>query len=270
MTCEDFRKMMVDSLKQNDETPMPKPLAAHLAACPNCRQEMTDLRQSWNMLEELPEEIPSPALRQLFNEQFDGELSRMRHLSSASGASRKGKGFSFLRMLRWQPAWQFATILLLLFIGYVGGSLSQKPAETEFRKLSLEAEEMRRELSLVRLDASSAGDRLQGVRSCAQLSEPGDEIITRLMTILQSDSNIHVRLAAVDALYLFGDRPGVRQGVTQALTRQQSPLMQVALIDLLVAWREKRAVDHLKILAEDGHLDSGVSKRAKEGLEKLL
>jgi len=241
----------------------------HLAICPACQREWDELSNSWQSFASMPEEEPGPGLRQKFYTQLEQELAQFEDQSASikRPVLKKIRNWSFLT---WQPAWQFATTVLLLGIGFTAGYFYQRPGHAALEQATHQAESMRQELSLVMLDRSSAGERLQGVRTCAQLNDPGEAVIHRLLTILSGDENIQVRLAAVDALYLFGDQPHVRQGVTLALQKQESPLMQVALIDLLVAWREKQAVDSFKALAGDGRLDAQVQTRAKEGLEKLL
>ena len=52
---------------------------------------------------------------------------------------------------------------------------------------------------------------------------------------VQYDSNLSVRLAAVDALRAELDSPDVSDGLAMALERQESPLLQVALTDALLA-----------------------------------
>ena len=50
-----------------------------------------------------------------------------------------------------------------------------------------------------------------------------------------------MRLAAVDALHSFGASPVTRAAVVQSIRKQDTPLVQIALIDLLVDLKEKEA-----------------------------
>jgi hypothetical protein len=66
-----------------------------------------------------------------------------------------------------------------------------------------------------------------------------------------------VRLAAVDALRAAIDDPNVVAGLAMALERQESPLLQVALSDALLA-AEQPAVEAVRgVLARD-ELDPAV------------
>jgi HEAT repeat protein len=94
-------------------------------------------------------------------------------------------------------------------------------------------------------------------------------VLTALLDTLMHDSNVNVRLAAIDALRQFGSQQVVRNGVVQALTRQDSPMVQMALIDLVVDWREKESVDTLRILSQNQNLNEAVRERAQDGLMQL-
>jgi len=57
---------------------------------------------------------------------------------------------------------------------------------------------------------------------------------------------VDVRLAALDALGRHGNQPQVRAGLLDALQAQQSPLVQVAVIDLIVELRDTKAIEELR------------------------
>jgi HEAT repeat protein len=86
---------------------------------------------------------------------------------------------------------------------------------------------------------------------------------------LNRDPNVNVRLAAVDALYLFYDHPEVKEGLIHSLAGQTSALVQMSLVNLLVEIRERRAVEALERLIQDQNLNPKVKKRAEMGLTQL-
>ena len=86
--------------------------------------------------------------------------------------------------------------------------------------------------------------------SWAYQAEPSDrEVLGALVTAVNHDTNVNVRLAAVDALRRFAASPETRRAVVDALPSQTTPLVQVALIDLLVDFKERNAAGALKKLA---------------------
>jgi hypothetical protein len=83
------------------------------------------------------------------------------------------------------------------------------------------------------------------------------EVVAALLERVEYDSNVSVRLAAVDALRAAIDNPNVVAGLAMALERQESPLLQVALSDALLA-AEQPAVEAVRgVLARD-ELDPAV------------
>jgi HEAT repeat protein len=90
-----------------------------------------------------------------------------------------------------------------------------------------------------------------------------------LLQTLREDSSVDVRLAALDALTRYGGRPDVRKGLIDALEGQQSPLVQVALIDALVDIHGTGAIQQLKKLQQDPKADPSVRKHAEWGVAQL-
>ena len=60
------------------------------------------------------------------------------------------------------------------------------------------------------------------------------KVLDALLHTLRYDNSVDVRLAALDVLSRYSNRPEVHQGLVEALQGQQSPLVQLSLIDVLV------------------------------------
>jgi hypothetical protein len=80
---------------------------------------------------------------------------------------------------------------------------------------------------------------------------------------------VNVRLAAVDALHAFGSSAVMHSAVAQAMARQTTPLVQIALIDLLTDLKEREAAPELRALANNPSTDAGVRQHASLALEKF-
>ncbi len=67
MSCEQLKtwwpEYWDDGLGQEER----RMLEAHFASCEECRREARELRETWMALGSLPEEEPSPMLRQRFD-----------------------------------------------------------------------------------------------------------------------------------------------------------------------------------------------------------
>ena len=80
---------------------------------------------------------------------------------------------------------------------------------------------------------------------------------------------MNVRLAAVDALRPFAASPVARKGIVQSLLRQESPMVQAALIDLIVEIKEKPARASLEMVSSGETFNPAIRERAKKALGEL-
>jgi hypothetical protein len=142
-----------------------------------------------------------------------------------------------------------------------GGNSAEQMAE-----LRDEMRGMRQLVTLSLLQQQSAAERLRGV-SWSYRAEPDDvEVLSALLTTINQDANVDVRLAAIDALRKFADSPVAQRGIGQALPRQQSPLVQIELIDLITEFRIRSARPQLQRLADLPDLDENVRRRVEQAL----
>ncbi len=271
MNCRNIKTMFPDYLI-GDLSPQDKlSVQAHLADCTACRGELESLGAVWTKLGVLPEEEPSERLRA----RFYGMLAAYKQGLEHERATRGWRHVFSLRLRRWGPRRAVAQLggaVALLAVGLAAGFWLRPAPDTAADILSLrrEMQDMRSTLAMSLLDNSSASERLRGVSLSARLDHPDERLLESLLKTLDSDPSSNVRLAVVDALYLFRDHASVRQRLSDSLARQASPLVQVALIDLIVSLRERRAADALKALIESERLAPEVRQRAQQGLETLL
>lgn len=102
-----------------------------------------------------------------------------------------------------------------------------------------------------------------------RVRQPDEKVLNAPVHALNYDPSVDVRLAAVDALFQFSDQHMVRQALVESLSRQTSPLVQIALIDLMVEMREKQSEEVLRRMAADRNVNQTVRERAKWGLQRL-
>ena len=269
MTCEETKLVLADYWSETLADEQEIALQAHLASCDACRSELERLGELWRSLSLLPAEEPSAALRGRFYE----SLSAYRQ--GLESAPSHGLWQRLLALWPGNPAWQMALSMALLVAG-VGVGYAWRPgqsgsagAPTELAQLRGEVSSMRQLVALSLLQQQSASERLRGVSWAVRVEPSDSEVLTALLQTVNHDPNVNVRLAAVDALHPFASAVGTRQAVIQALTRQDAPIVQVALIDLLVDLKERRAAQALQQVASSTSTDAGVRQRAEWALERL-
>jgi HEAT repeat protein len=119
------------------------------------------------------------------------------------------------------------------------------------------------------LQQQSASQRLEGVSWSTRLPEPDPKVMAALFHTLRFDNSVDVRLAALDALGRYAGRPEIRSELLDVLQNQQSPLVQIALIDLLVDLHDKSAMPQFRKFQQDPKLDPTVKKRVDWGIQQL-
>jgi len=260
MTCEEAKTRMTDywsrTLGEAGETEF----NTHLASCEECRSEVSRVGALWQGLDLLPLEEPSGKVRDRFYEML--------------GAYRQGLAAAETRPAkRWwtMPAWQVAAaaglVAVGLGIGYGVRGNGQPPAEVS--QLREEVANMRQLVALSLMQQQSASDRLRGV-SWAYRAEPSDrEVLGALVSAVNHDSNVNVRLAAVDALRRFSASPETGRAALQSLSKQTTPIVQAALIDLLVDLKDPEAAPELRRLSGSETANEGVRQKAQWALERL-
>jgi hypothetical protein len=272
MTCEILREKFVDYLTGELPAGDLAEVRGHVASCPACREELEGLSAIWTKLGVLPQETPGGALRSRFYgmlEAYKEGLEKDRDRARLGQSLARWLGGFMPRRPAYQIALAFVLIAAGLGSGYFLSVRSRTTAQTEVAGLRSEVDDMRRILAVSLLKQSSPSERLLGVSWSSRIDRPGEEIIQMLLDALDHDSNVNVRLAAVDALYLFYDHPEVKAGLVDSLAKQTSPLVQMSLINLLVEIRERRAVDALRRLVQDEKLNPKVKERAEMGLVQL-
>ena len=275
MQCEEVREQFAAHVANGlGDPPSQSEISDHLSTCDPCRVEADEIRSLWSALGSISTPEPGGKTRERFNLM----LEAYRHGLEQSSPRSLWQSMNSSIGVWWprQPAMQFGLAIALLIFGIVAGS-SIRPAQTlpastasnELAEVRSELMEMRQMVALSLMQQQSASDRLRGVNWSYQLQQPGQEVLYALLDTLMHDPNVNVRLATVDALRQFGNQPVVRRGVIDAMNRQESPMVQVALIGLAVDLHEKESIATLRRLTGDKNVDIAVRERAQKGLQEL-
>ncbi|MFH1573325.1 MAG: HEAT repeat domain-containing protein [Acidobacteriota bacterium] len=225
-------------------------IGEHLAACIACRADLERLTQSLAALDA----FAAPERGEGYGAGvWRAVRARMR---AESPAPRR---FAPAGWLQWaQVGWGVA----LLLVGILVGRYLPGPGDQELRT-------MRELLTLSLLQQQSASERLAGISQSRYFEQADPRIIGALVQALDHDTDVNVRLAAVDALGRFAGQASIRDQLIESLERQKSPLVQIELIDLLVEQGARSSTDVLRRLADDERTNEYVRQRAEWGLRQV-
>jgi len=240
-------------------------VADHLLTCAECSRELQATQRLWEELGRLPEESPAPTLAFGFHNMLAAFEQGMRQ----TGGNIPRRSI-FSRFFAGRPAlqWGFAACLLILglFIGY---SVNAGRAG-ELAQLHDEVQGLRSLLTISMLQQESASERLKAISWGTQHDGRDPAVIAALISTMQHDRNVNVRLAALDALSRDVASPSVRSEVIRSLPQQSSPLMQCALVDVLVQMNSQEAKDALRQMQKRPGLDPSVNTRIAQGIRLIL
>ncbi len=141
--------------------------------------------------------------------------------------------------------------------------------ETEIAELRKQIEETKQGMLMMIDNQQSASQRIQGVNVAMRIEKADDEVVRALAKTMNDDPNTNVRLAALEALSNFHLEPLVRKILIQSLSQQKDPIVQIALIQLMVRMKEKEAVKDLENIINDAETMKAVRDEAYSGLLKL-
>jgi len=269
MKCEEIEELLPDFLAGRLNSDRAVAVEEHIAQCAQCGEEV----EVWKKLALLPQEQPSPALRARFQSML--ESYQEGRWEKASLAAERKKFLGLGDILQWlrTPSLSAAWACVLLVAGFLGGRYIDRDTSTSenAKKLSEVQAELHKTSQLVAislLQQQSPNERLKGVDWSTRVS-PDPQILDALEHTLRYDTSVDVRLAALDALGRYGHQPDVSRALVDSLGTQESPLVQIALIDVLVDLHETSAIGPLKRLQHESGVNPAVSQHADWGIKRL-
>lgn len=141
--------------------------------------------------------------------------------------------------------------------------------DDQIDQLTSEVYQMREIMMISLLEDASATERLKAVNISNDIRSADDRVINALLKTLNNDSNVNVRIAAVDALVGHAANPAVRTGLINSITSQRSPVVQAALADAMLTLQEKQSVDEFKKLLEKDELNANVRNKLENTIAAL-
>lgn len=185
----------------------------------------------------------------------------------------EAKPFSWKNLFAWPdaaPRLAFASLTLVLGIavGYLLRSPVQKNEQIEM--LGQEVSDLKELMMLSLLEKESTTERLKAVSLTQEMDQASQKVTGALLQTLNNDENVNVRLAALDALKAYSHESKVREGLIRSISKQDSPLVQISLAELMVALQAKSSVKELEKILHDKNTPIDVKKKMEESIKVLI
>lgn len=271
MDCEKYSELFtswIDKALPADER---LKLEQHLSGCPGCRAELEAMKELWIEMGEI--ETPAPSAH--MQVKFEAMLNTFKEEAADKTSAWANFKNAFAQLWQWQPRLPMAYSLVIIFVSFAcgywvfnmgkGGQQDRQLAE-----LSGQVHELKQTMMLAMLENPSASERIKGVSYTSEMKHVDQQVVDALLTTLNNDPNVNVRLSTLDALSQLANHPEVRTGLIKSITQQDSPLMQSAIADVMLKLQEKRSVGSFKELLKQKDLDKGVRNKINKTINNLI
>lgn len=278
--CHDLEALLPAYVEHSLPAAEADRVAAHLANCPSCQLQVTQLRALTDDLDAALPEVPRTALRANFMAMLDQQKALLAPQAAlvAAPAPAAAKVVSMWPSAIVNNWMRVAASIVLVAAGVllgrqlpwggrssgglaVGTSATTTEAMPDGLAQALEGGNGR---------PVSASNRIRLVTNSTKETEPGDPTVQVLINTLNFDPNPNVRLAACEALYRLRADPRVGEALVHSLPIQTDPNVQITLIDMLVTLRVQRAVPQLERLSKRPDALPVVRAQAEAGIGKLI
>ena len=276
MNCERIREQIPEAVAGRLDKAAREALVEHLEGCAACRTEVAELNAVWRGLETVKngmDAAPDTGAKVRFLEMLAVYQAGMAAAQTAASPAASPVGNK--PRMAWflsQPVWQFAAAAGLLLAGVLGGRYlppAGAAGNSEMAQLRGQVESLHQMVALSMLQQQSPSARMRGVTYSEKIAQPDPQVLDALLQAVNHDSNVNVRLSAVDALQKFASDPDVARAMVNSIPAQDSPLVQIALIDMLVQWNARDVAPNLARITRDMQTDEMVRQRAAWALHKM-
>jgi hypothetical protein len=268
MDCEQYKPLFTDWINKDLDEAKKAELEYHLAGCPACTAELQAIQMLWNEMGTVETPEPSAMLKVKFRAMMNTYKEEVSHKSAWDNFKD-----SLSRLWSVQPQWPMAYNIAILVIGLGFGFWFLRAGsgqDKQVQELSAQVHELKQTMMLALLENPSASERIRGVSYTPEIKHADKEVIDALLTTLNNDPNVNVRLSTLDALTTLASHPEVREGLIASIVQQDSPLMQSAIADVMLKLQEKRAVNPFKQLLKQKNIDQGVREKIDHTIKVLI
>lgn len=255
IAIEWYMELLAGELSEEKSTS----LKAYLELNPELRKELRADETLWNQLGQIETPAPSAGMDARFDAALSGYV--------AGSAKQAGKALQLpvWLSLNWRMGLAFSLIGLVL--GFV---IFRNPTQqTELSALTNEVQDMKKVMMLTLIEQPGAQQRIKAVSLAQEFVEVDDKVIQVLANTLQSDENVNVRLAAIDALLSYWDNATARKVMVESIAFQSSPIVQSAIADAMLSLREKKAIKEFEKLMTDEEINEVVKMKIESTIDRL-
>lgn len=224
----------------------------HLESCDSCRNLAFELKSFLQFTDSIPE-IESPeGMKEEFLKMADMENMPL------------GRKISI-------PAWtKVAAMIIIVFGTFISGYFTGSK-NSEVGELQAEMGQLKQDVLLAGLRDYSGPQKINAVYNIKTSGLANETLVSALVYTMNSDKNVNVRLAAINALSEMMDKnPKIKTDLIQSLSVQENPLLQISLIQVLTESGVREAKDEIESISNNENTNQQVKEYAKNMIKTII
>src|SRR5690606_24931022 len=113
--------------------------------------------------------------------------------------------------------------------------------------------------------------KIQAVYNIKSSGQASETLVDALVNTMNSDKNVNVRLAAINALSEMMDKnQKIKTELINSLSVQENPLLQISLIQVLTESGVKEAKDEIESISNNENTNEQVKEYAKNMVKTII
>ncbi len=272
MNCEKTKSLLQGYVENDLPHAKRSDVDQHLQSCTGCRQELEQIVELQELIEREPEYEPPESLKEQFNEALLSEIAQQEAQERNRSATSLASLWEVISPKK-SLAFRFAAGALILacgiVIGYKFRAPDSEPTTSEvLAQLQQDMDEMKAIYLANALSLPRPSQRLQALVSY-EPSSFSPEATAAYLQALRQDSNVNIRLAALQILSEYSNRQEIRDELLVILKEEKEPLIQVSIIRLFEHSIDDRILPTLQNLILSDETNDYVKGYAMKAIQKI-
>ena len=241
-----------------------------LANSAELRKELEELKMMFEEVDVATMHQPSGKLKNNFDAFLQKKINAQQNISEGKEKIKNHNG-KIVPLRNRNRYWiQIAAAVGLILFGFFMGKNLTGNEEDSGDVTQNDLVELRTEMLDLLKNENSTSGRIKAVNIAYELDRPDQTITDALIKRLNEDKSTNVRLSAMDALFHFVDDAKVVIALCESLNLQTDPIVQIAIIEGLTAFKEKGAIKYFEELIENENVIEHVKDEAQMGIYKMM
>lgn len=256
MNCEEVKINLPEYIdgKLNEKTS--GVVRSHLENCNACKLLYSELNSFLSFTGSFPDLKPPSGMKEEFMYLLETEMPQKQK-----------------KRIVMVPAWlKVAAIIVVALLTYSSGYyLGSEKGREQQQILEVALNQTKQQVMLASLQDFTGPQKIEAVYTISQSGQSGDALIDVLVATMNSDKNVNVRLAAINALTGMMDKnQRVKNELIRSLSLQENSLLQISLIQVLTELGVKEAKPQIESIARSENTDENVRAFAKDMIKIII